>query len=401
VVIDMSTRRLIASFIATVSLALAASPAARAPLAAEGGSSSAGGADDFRVSSAFFLGRASLSTPLTTCYEAADDFGIPAPELGVMVREAFEQWATYIEQKKLTLVPSSTRIRMRMELRAGCRGDENLKVYFGTEQEEVLRYRSQFTKPFGFAQLTQEYQTTTWPETEGKGFVWIAPTGWVDPVARIPSWSSATRRSLAALVLHEMGHVFGNGHVDGTVMTERIGNYLHADTAPGARIRYLDLYSQIDSVIELVPCMECRTKYSASETFDPITRPGQPASDWERSFKLLVGRDAVGPVLIRFEKTGSPQGRGQLTVMDSQASYLFDVVVQSEISQRQDSTPLFAGQGGTNFFSFGISYLGTIQTQYGKKIQVAVNYNMDRKKAVIIPLGEDQFYPRPIFVSAN
>jgi hypothetical protein len=141
--------------------------------------------------------------------------------------------------------------------------------------------------------------------------------------------------------------------------------------------------------------------YTAAETFDEIQAPGQD-SDWVLTFKTLMGHDPVPPLAIRYERLGSPQGSGKLTLMDSTGAYPFDVDVTMEISSFPDSTPLFYGQGATglSFNAFGISYRGRIKPKQGDAIEVFVNYNMNRKKARIIPYALD-FYPRPIFVSAD
>lgn len=225
----------------------------------------------------------------------------------------------------------------------------------------------------------------------------------------LPHWGPKTQDALAGLVLHEMGHVFGNGHVDGTVMTPRIGHYLEIDTSPTAHTsRNVALYSKIDSQIELVSCMECRTAYASAETFDPLAPPGE-GSNWTLTFKTLMGRDPVSTVAIRFERLGDPLGSGILTLMDATGFHAFDVVAIKWITGRKDNTPLFNGQGGSTFFSTGDSYLAKIKTKQGGEILVAVNYNMMDEvrrgyKAEIIPLSESasaEFYGRPIFVSAD
>lgn len=378
------------------------------PLAQAGGESSGGGADDYHIVPAFFKSSEQGSL-VRACYQVAPNFGIDPLIVADMIRSSFKQWGDYLEQKRLSLVPGHTLIVTELDLSATCKGDENLTFYIGVENDLVRQYRGQFSKPFGFAQLVTEADYTN--GYQAKGFVWIAPPNSIpatpDPNAAIsapqmvPVWSSSTQDALAGLLLHEIGHVFGNGHVDGTVMTEKIGQYLENDTTPGKTSRNVALYSTIDSQIELVPCMECHMGYAAAETFDPIQVPGQgSASDWIWTFRTLTGKEPVPPMAIRYERLGSPQGSGRLTLIDSTGDYVFAVNVESMIGQRTDSTPLFAGQGGITFYSFGASYFSQIKTLGGTEIPVAVNYNMDGKMAEILPLGTD-FYPRPIFVSAD
>jgi hypothetical protein len=361
-----------------------------------GGENSAGGADDFRIVPAFF--RAYGDRAVTGCYEVAEGFGVAPETLGKLVRDAFGQWGGYLREKRLDLVPSSLVIQSRLELRQGCDGTENLRVLFGVVDGQVSEHLAQFQKPFGFASLLQADDDGQAPFNP-RGLVWIAPPGFIDPTRRIPDWTTGNARPLAGLVLHEVGHVFGNGHVDGTAMTEWIGKYLEEDTAPGQAPRNLPFYSRIDAQIELVPCMECHTAYAAAETFDPIVLPGQPKqSDWFHTFRRLVGREPVEPLMIRYERMGSPEGAGQLTVMDALETHSFEVRVESLWGERKDSTMLFVGQGGTEFYSFGRTYLGRIQPLTEPAFPVGILYNMDGRKVQILPGGAH--YPRPIFVSA-
>ncbi|MGK5082504.1 hypothetical protein WDW37_04285 [Bdellovibrionota bacterium FG-1] len=232
-----------------------------------GGESSGGGADDYRVVPAFFRAWYPEGQPVVACFQKVPDFGLEDGQLATIIRDAFKQWRDYIPLKRLNIVPSDETIRSNLDVRPVCQGDEDLTFYFGVENDEVKRYQTQYSRPFGFAQLTQEGGQYVNPPRKAKGIVWIAPPGFIDPQRGIPKWSSATADALAGLVLHEVGHVFGNGHVDGTVMTAKIGPYLENDSWPGASSRTVGLYSTIDSEIELVPCMECRLAYSAAETF--------------------------------------------------------------------------------------------------------------------------------------
>ncbi|MBC7692196.1 MAG: hypothetical protein H7222_10535 [Methylotenera sp.] len=366
--------------------------------AASGGESHAGGADDYRIVPAFFRSERH-EKPIEACYVIAEGFGLDAAAIEPMIRDSFSQWANYIKVKKLTIVRYSNWIQTRMNLHANCTGNENLRFLFGVQSEEIAHYSSQFSKPFGFAQLTGA--GWDWDDKQpAKGFIWIAPPNSVDAVAKIPKWDQSTRPALQGLILHELGHVFGNGHVDGTVMTEKIGQYLENDTSNAQTAKYVSLYSKIDAQIELVPCMDCYASYSAAETFDPIQLPGRASSDWEWAFKMLTGKDAGANILIRYERMGSPQGSGRLTVMDESSSFSFPVDISWENGELKQSTPLFSGQGGMDFYSCGISYTGQIKSLSGATLPVIVNYNMDGKKAEILVPGTG-FYLRPIFVSAD
>jgi hypothetical protein len=185
-------------------------------------------------------------------------------------------------------------------------------------------------------------------------------------------------------------------------MTERIGNYLENDTNQSHPMPSLmSKYNQIDSEIELVPCMTCYAKYHASPVFDLTSQTQEDSQvnpDWIASFSLMTGKEPILPLSLYYERIGTVEGDGQLTYIDQSGTYSFPVQLKTLIAERVDSTPLFQGLCGTQFHSFGISYFGELHPLTGANIKIAVNYNMDRRKVSILPLG-DRFFPRPIFVS--
>jgi hypothetical protein len=366
---------------------------------ARGGESGAGGADDYRIVPAFFLSYAT-ETPVNACLQVAPGFGVEQATLHAYVARAYQEWSDYLVAKRLDL-GGSPHILTRLVLRDTCDGSENLTFYFGVENDETARYKSQFANPFGYAQLTQPGNSFELP-LKAKGFVWIAPPGSVNDQTHVPTWNSRTAGALYGLVLHEVGHVFGNGHLDGTVMTERIGQYLEEDSDPTRNSPNLGQYSRIDAQVELVPCPECHTSYTGLETLDPMVNPKDPdASDWVYTFKRLVGRAPSRPLALRFERLGSPEGSGLLTLIDGVDIYPFPVRIVNAGEEHPDSTPLFLGQGGRPIHSYGSVYVGALTALSGEKITVQLNYNMNRRKVILKPQGENEgFYPRPFFTSA-
>src|SRR6185437_1712189 len=52
------------------------------------------------------------------------------------------------------------------------------------------------------------------------GFIWVADTGQVDSASSTPMWTNFEGMPLQRILLHELGHVFGSTHVDGTIMAD-------------------------------------------------------------------------------------------------------------------------------------------------------------------------------------
>ena len=384
-------------------------PVTAEAVARKGSQTSGGGADDYRVTPAFFRSRTSPGSTVIACYEVSEKFGtIPSVELATLVENAFHQWANYIVDKRLTQLLPSQQILTDLSLHAGCNGSENLSIYFGKSNATTDSFRSQFADPFGFAQRTRE--SNDYPNggsggpDAGAGFIWIAPTDGLDSDAHFPTWTPETKSSLAGLILHEMGHVFGNGHVDGTVMSEHIGQDLETDTTLGATPAFLGHYAKIDAQIELFSCMDCATTFPGAETADLVDHVGVTAPDPQIAFRRLFGRAPKLPVHQRFDRVGLGQllkGSGILTIGDADGEKSFTVSTLTQIASRDDSTPLFVVPGQDRaIHSTGVSYYAEITSLGGEKIPVAVNYNLDGVRARIVPLIGNTFMTRPLFVSA-
>jgi hypothetical protein len=286
-----------------------------------------------------------------------------------------------------------------------CDGTEELKFYFGVEDDVVRKFKSEFNRPFGFAALT-----TPVGDRDPHGIVWIAPPRSIcpddsRPTFCLPYWSNETADALEALILHEIGHVFGNSHVDGTAMTSQIGRFLQNDTQLKRDRSFVSRYSRIDAEIDLIICLECAQTYSAAFRFDEIDHVN---SDAEHVFKKLTGADPIGSVTIEYYRRSRSQssnefhypGSGILTLKDAIQTVRFDVEVETQAGERKDSSHLFEGMGRTYFTSSSLAYFGKIIRPGVDPLWIVVSYNLDNVKAKIIPLGEG-LYTRPVFVSGN
>ncbi len=362
------------------------------PVAKAGGAEGSGGSDYFRPLRAWFLSLDS-SKRIQGCYEVAPNFGVSEQELHGMVLQAFKTWGQYIERKQISshLAPNSMRIISALDLTPVCDGNEDLKVYFGTDDMKVVKAKVQYYKPFGFVELNSDEQ----PQKHwSPGFIWIANNGSVFSQNQVPKWQ-VSKEALYSLILHEVGHVFGNGHADDTVMTVHLGEFLTADTDPKNPLKYISSYNRIDSVLELMPCQECSLSYQAPRQFDGT--PFIPGNDdLSNSYRLLTGHDPIEPLSATF--TRNEAGQSEIVFNDGSGIQRFPLKVTTLLGTKQDSARMFNGHGGKYFTSYGVSYFGEIQPMIGSPIPIAINYNMDRRKLAIIPLGIEM-KPKPLFIA--
>lgn len=230
-----------------VSTSLPATP--QAPVAA--GQDRGNGAEDPKPLSdggAWFLG---IEKTVRYCIEVDPDFFDMSPERLaryqkfpdllksiheypiVETKLALEKWIQWVQtsgdyyyQKRI--------LTTKFE-EVSCDATVDLKFLFGQSTPEIEAAKKLKRHPMAFAAETDVNYVNGWR----KGYVWISRAGShpiVDLPSRIgpdryfPDWTDPDQ--LHAILLHELGHVFGSDHVEGTIMDEnivrRIGNATYA-----------------------------------------------------------------------------------------------------------------------------------------------------------------------------
>ncbi len=173
------------------------------------------------VDNAWFLSR-DPNAKIKVCLVQAGDFGIK-DRLEQSIAFAFKKWAYYIEEHgvKLSIPSEDYQIISEVEF-TGCERYD-LKIYLGVTSPEVTEEMRKYNDPIGFAHR-QEFNMD---KGRSKGFIWIK------------SLSSLTGSQndgqnyyiFDAILRHEIGHLYGCGHVSGTIMRKDIKahleNYLH------------------------------------------------------------------------------------------------------------------------------------------------------------------------------
>jgi hypothetical protein len=203
---------------------------------AKNGGGVSGGADFHVVTGAWFTSD-SPEKSIRACMRVAPNFGFTAARLSEFIGEAFEKWAQYYERvSPPEPTPSAEdrarisgadryfwhRIVARVAVSATCKGDEDLVFYFGVENSQTRSRKGKYNSPLGFSELLQPLGLGEPQNAWSRGLVWIAPPKSIDPKKGFPTWTNFDGLPLRALLLHEVGHIFGNGHVDRTIMRDDI-----------------------------------------------------------------------------------------------------------------------------------------------------------------------------------
>lgn len=260
------------------------------------------------------------SRTIQVCYTLSSEFRekIGVGRIEAAIRGGFDTWKGYIQKKQIRL--SGTILDFSYSMRSKCLGVEDLVFKFGTFDEEVTAAQSKFTRAVSFAIKNRTDLKSNWAQ----GFIWVAPQGslgWDTNTERpFPDWSMSF--NIEGILLHELGHIFGNSHVPGTIMDENIARYIKWPWEPQRKV-YL---SRIDNKRELFLCEGCDFKQPGllgEQTFNPT--PSGIHDQRIINFRLLMGRSPVGLVKAEFSVQDK---KSFLTVQDDQGSHSFELTLK-------------------------------------------------------------------------
>jgi hypothetical protein len=341
------------------------------------GVESSGGADKYLPQTAWFLASAPSSRDVRVCYVVSDDFGVLPLQLDNELNAAFITWDEYLTKKQVQDDP--LHYATRMSLMSACDGSEDLKIYFGVTDAQVAAAKAKYVKPFGFVEKTGG--DALW----SKGFLYVAPPAEIAPA---PAWT--TGNHLRGLLLHELGHILGCSHLDGTIMAEDIGQDLLFSNST-------DTLDRIDRARELRPCTRCARTYAGEATYGNTFRSVE-------AFTRLVGRAPVGEILAVYAQDEMIEHvnedelpTGRLTLKDSISVTVFQIQGVSKLAFSEIDVPLFKTPTSA-LFSYGYIDLATLTAPDGRSWQVTLNYDLDFI-AFHILLLDGQPDPENLFVS--
>jgi len=259
------------------------------------GQSTGNGGDTLRPESgsAWFLGDA----PVKYCVVSK---GLPSLRPAVIsdsfVR-AYETWVRYVSVKRPSqTTPYGFFFSKTLSALESCNGTEDLTIYYGEQNEEVRKYASQHTNPIAFAVRTSYDMNSG----RGKGFIWIAPAGALVSSERFPDWERPGQ--LDGVLLHEVGHVFGCDHVEGTIMAADLIGSLRTQ-----RDRYVDRLRSIDQERELFFALDETFSYTG-EIDDEASYYNNQAKTFEYFMKRpLVGNPRAEFISPHWDSVPTPQ----------------------------------------------------------------------------------------------
>ena len=235
---------------------------------------------------------------IKVCFQK-DETKFPMSDADILAafNYAMASWTQYIEDKKVNDVeeeeddeinPIFFHVVTKYEILPKC-GNEDLAVYLGYTNKQIDEVRASFFDPAAIAHKISYDDVKGW----GKGFIWLQGLKDENFV-----WDKNEFLNLKGIFLHELGHVFGNDHRDGTIMdgtfAENLVDYeIPQDTFHWHFFKFM--MTHIDWSEELIQCLTCSLVHEGGSLWLPGSRAEK------ETFKFLTDQYPTGEVVSRME----------------------------------------------------------------------------------------------------
>ena len=383
-----------------------------AAFASKGGETS-GGADRIIYSETMFRTKNPEIDAVKICFEKDATFKISDADISASLKWAYDSWANYIRLKDVNYAIWTGSEGMSLKVGSvhpGCSDADDLHVFLGVTPAKILPSLALLDDPIAAADAFTGYETARWK----KGFIWFAKEGSIDAKKNLPVWPTPmsfradsvgpltvkySNAEFREVLLHEMGHVFGNNHVDGTIMSRGVYyDALRKMEDASTMVWGLDPAMpsedfRIDQIKELICNPGIANHYTLQKSYGyTIGKNGEKyfsnVHALEEVYTLLTGfvpTQALSATVSRAKSADYKPGRraedqptSNLVIEFKDGPRTTSVVIEvlNKIARSDDSAILFNGQYGNHHRSSGFSYFGLVKTLTGKSIPVAVNYNM-------------------------
>jgi hypothetical protein len=178
------------------------------------------GTDNFSgaFGAAWFTGEMRI---VSYCLESDPNFGRSLNQIRTDIQSSWKKWLDYIAFKKLYSSFDTEKLKFPTTIvEQSCNGLEDIHFYFGTETTQISKIKAQYQQPSAISQRESYDSKAGW----GKGWIWFSLPGAVDKPAQFPDWT--IDNTFQSILLHEIGHVFGNVHINGTIMDRELSQKL-------------------------------------------------------------------------------------------------------------------------------------------------------------------------------
>lgn len=257
--------------------------------------------------------------PIYACVVVAPDFHYSRAAIVRSLQRAFDAWRPLLpETDQRSGLAWPTEI-VSVDLCSTLDAADVLWIYAGVRNAEVDAVSKFYTSPLGFA------HQTSYDAIRGRssGFIWLSPT--LGRHFDEPSRLGAHAYDLDALMMHELGHVFGVPHLSGTIMTDDLADVLIArgmSTPPAVEGRSLIYWD---------------SRRNTDVSFE-ISAPGGLPLDADARL-MLGGRATPPPTKALLVSDSSP---GRYLIDYAGEGHAYSRVVFEQLTERATTSPVEA-----------------------------------------------------------
>ena len=312
---------------------------------------------------AWFLG----TRPIRYCIEAAPAYGMDTAALHSSIEKAVSIWKDYVVTRNVNgNRKPDEQLDLNFVFQSQCDGTADIQFLFGVENRKVAAGKRTLTDPSFFFVRERYDRQNGW----GNGFVWVAPPKTISP----PPSDLTPQESVVVALLHELGHVLGCGHIDGTIMREDIADSISPwPTIDGERLLF------IGSPIQF------HKSYSVSAGLDQGT--------YDSSFEHFSGKKAKDGVRLDLQ-VSTPASDAIRAVLNlssggNSTEVIFDSVLPSSGIGNNSiymirGEDIFKSANSTRVYSemqTGLVIYGTIKGRSGVPVFAGLEFNMNASGA--------------------
>lgn len=218
-------------------------------------------------SNPWFIGQQTVSY----CVKRDPEFPVSSAHIQIEVKKALASWRKVVrrynfQKKRFSGIAFKDQDKRGIDLQyhynPTCDADVQLTFFFGVKNAQVAKFLQQFPeKTYAFARLTH-YDFAHYT-TQTKGIIWLANPR-MEGESPFPDYTTASSppifaSSLQLVLLHEIGHTLGLGHLnDATVMSAHLFEMMKiapstSSTGPGSLHYLLKGFTDLDSQMMILP----------------------------------------------------------------------------------------------------------------------------------------------------
>lgn len=247
--------------------------------------------------------------PIQTCVELSPKFGLTYDQVLTDIQSAFKVWKTYLIVKRVSPNEAAFRPVSEISVLPSCNGQQELTIYLGTLNDEVEKAKKQFENPIAFVHR----YTYDGDKARSKGFLWIADRDTVLPGTTLTDWTK--KYNFHGIMLHEIGHLLGVPHVNGTIMDD---GWLVSRLQSFSEEFRKASFTKVDYTKELLLERIDEVRYEGFGGPWPCSGDMSACSpEYGEQYEKLAGRKAEGMVRGSF---GSKNGTLQVELRDDKGA---------------------------------------------------------------------------------